>query len=154
MKKIQTNRRLNISALRSEFKTCLAKRASLQRIHDSLWNQIKQGYNRKQQLDNTDAQIGKQTHTINYIISKLIKSGQMNNVDCSMARNYLQSEIARNQRIVDYWIKSINKVERGRAGLISSSGVHHTNTSSLRQYVTQKKFKIAEAQRLLAMLRR
>ena len=153
MKTKNQNRRLNINALRSELRSSLQRRAKFQKEQDSLWDEVRRGYNRTTQLKCVNQQIGAETHKINCVITQLIRTGQMTSHDCSLARSYLQSEIARNQKIVSSWQKIISEVEHGRKSLINGAGITHTDTRSSRQYVTNKKQRIAEAQRLLAALR-
>lgn len=153
MKNTKQNKRLNIIALRNELQSCLRRRSELQKRHDFLWEEIRRGLNRQTQMRDVTNQIGTETHKVNCIITQLRRTGQMTHSDCSLARTYLQNEIARNQKIVSTWIKRIHNVERGRLGLINSNGVKHTNTTSVRKYVEAKKRKIAEAQRLLALVR-
>ena len=146
--------RVNMEALGRELRKHLAERAALQEQQDRLWEVIKRGNNRSSQMRVITDKIGKNTYAIDRLISQLAKSGVRSGQVSRMAIGYLKSEIARNQRIVSGWEKTIREVERGRSHLIRSNGVEHRDTTNVRNYVAQKKRKIAEAQRYLNTLTR
>ena len=154
-----TNRRrntnhVNTAALGRELNKHMAERAKLQEEQDRLWEVIKHGHNRRAQMDAITNKIGKNTYAVDRLISQLARSGIRSGQVCTMAIGYLKSEIARNQRIVAHWEKTIREVESGRSCLVRSTGVEHRDTSNVRKYVAQKKRKIAEAQRYLSTLSR
>ena len=157
MKKTTNNKNanyINTAALGRELNRHLAERAKLQEQQDELWVVIKRGNNRSAQMSAITSKIGKNTYAVDKLISQLARSGVRSGQVCTMAIGYLKSEIARNQRIVSHWEKTIREVERGKSCLVRSTGVEHHDTSNVRKYVAQKKRKIAEAQRYLSTLSR
>lgn len=83
--------------------------------------------------------IGDHTFKIDFIINQLI----YNKIDSPKALNlglkYINEELERNCKIIDYTEYVINGVDTGKWGLISSNGIEHTNTKILLNYIEHKK---------------
>ena len=72
----------------------------------------------------------------------------------NLADRYLQGEISRINQIIQHQERTIHKVERGWTALINDSGVTHTDTSGLRQYIRQKQEQVAKLQKWRQVVQR
>ncbi len=130
----------------------ISKRKQLVRQQDNLWRVIKRGNNRKTEMAQITKSIGSYTYKIDNLLFKLIKSGRIKGHTYTISKEYLQEEIARNQRIANKWTRIIRDVDAGRYGLISSDGFEHRNTASSKVYLQKVKRKISKYQKLLNQL--
>lgn len=133
-----TTRTININEIYSDMKETLANRVYYQSKQDDLWKTIKRYHvNKSREMDEIDDHIGNCTHKMNQLIGELCKYKKTHKA-MNLAYDYLEKEIDRIQRIIDSKNRIIHDVRMGRMGLISSSGVSHTDPSNLINYVAKK----------------
>ena len=137
------SRTINIDAIYAKLKTALANRVSLQALQDKEWEIVKRGVDRDAQLDAITDAIGRQTHEVNQLLSKLTQYRKTHRA-MNLAYDYVSREITRIERIVAHWQNTIREVDAGRSSLISSRGVSHTNTTNLKNYVAKKRQQLSK----------
>ena len=132
------NTKIDINSLYNKLREALATRNSLEEKQRNLWSIIKRSKKDLNfEMNKIDIKIGENTHKINMIISKLSHYNKTHKA-MSMAKDYLNKEILRCEKIISKNKNTIYEVEHGYSMLISSRGYEHTNTFTLRNYVFKK----------------
>jgi hypothetical protein len=152
MKHYGTNKGCSANALIGRFNSELQKRYDLQRQQDALWQKTRNHQPNPSLMTKINKSIGDSTHKLNGIIEQL-SHFKVDSATHDKAVNYLQSEIARTQKIHTHWVKTIKQVNQGKCCLIDANGRTHSNTADSVRYVSQLEEKIRYKQRLLSRLR-
>lgn len=152
MKHSGTQKGYSAYYLIGRFNSELQRRYGLQRQQDALWVRTKQHHPNPSLMSRINSSIGDSTHKLNSIIEQLshfkVDSGTYNK-----AISYLESEIARSQKIRSSWVRNIKLVNQGKRCLINADGRIHSNTTSSEEYVKQLDSRIRYKQQLLSRLR-
>lgn len=142
MKKQQrttTASKIDIASIYNQMRKELSERAQLQKEQDSLWSIIKRyNCNRSAQMSQITKKIGNSTHRLNQLINELCKYKKTHKA-MNMAHDYIIREIERINKIINSKNKLIRDVNAGYSCLITSTGVTHTNTSDLENYIRLKR---------------
>ena len=146
--------RIDIDAIYRELKSAIEERARLEIEQKSVWDYVKR-YNadRSERLIRINAGIADCTHRINLQLSQLSRYNKTHRA-MQLAKTYLESEIARLQRITNRWDWIIRDVEAGRSCLINGSGRSSTDTTSSREYLKSRYERIARLTKWLEHVKR
>lgn len=106
---------------------------------DNKWDQIRKDHkdHSKEMMYITEA-IGGHTNKINILINNLIYNNINSPKTIKIALRYIEEEVERNNKIIDYTKWEINGVKAGKWNLISSTGIVTTNYESLERYIDHK----------------
>ena len=139
-----TAKRIDVDSIYRKLKASLNRRAQLQTEYDKLWDTIKRTRSdRTAELKRVDTAIGKETHTLNQLLSQLCQYRKTHRA-MNLAYDSIGREITRIQRIIDKWQRVIYNVDYRGGSLLNSRGETHTNTSRLKRYVAQKQQQLSK----------
>lgn len=139
-------KKINVESIYNQMRQLIARRNSLQEKQQNLWKVIGRNHcDRREEMAKITNEIGQCTHKLNGLINKLCQYRKTHKA-MKLACQYLNGEITRINKIINHQANTVNQVERGRWGLIDSSGRSHTDTTSLRNYIKIKKEQVAKLQ--------
>ena len=105
---------------------------------DKKWAAIKRDHkDRRQEFNEIVEAIGDHTFKINYLINNLAFN-HISGKAVAVANKYLNEEIVRNKRIIEYTQYVIDGCKAGKWKIITSAGRIHTDTTSLEEYIVWK----------------
>jgi len=137
-KKGVTTRTIDINDIYDEMKAAISKRVYYQKQQEILAKKVKRsGVSMSKQIDDVMVNIGKCTHKINCLISKLCKYRKTHKA-MKLAYDYLGNEIDRINNIIVKQNELIFDVKSGKSAVINSFGVMSTDISSLIKYISNK----------------